>query len=106
MSEADIGRTRRRAGGKRAPPHCLAVEHRGAPDPAPRVAAAAARWDITPSQSRVLALLALGQTNKTIANALGCAESTVEVHVTALLARSACRNRCELVSRLWSEPMG
>jgi len=90
----------------RAPLHYLAVQRRGSTDPAQRLAAAAARWDITPGQSRVLALLALGQTNKTIADALECAESTVEVHVTALLARSGCENRCELVSRFWSEPMG
>jgi DNA-binding CsgD family transcriptional regulator len=89
-----------------APPHYLAVRRRGADDPAPRVAAAASRWGFTPGQSRVLALLALGQPNKAIASALGCAEATVEVHVTALLAKSGCASRCQLVSRLWSEPVG
>ena len=89
-----------------APPHYLAVRRRGAEDPAARVAAAASRWALTPGQSRVLALLALGQPNKAIASALGCAEATVEVHVTALLAKSGCASRCQLVSRLWSEPVG
>jgi DNA-binding CsgD family transcriptional regulator len=87
------------------PSHFLAVRSRGAADPAPRVVAAATRWGITPRQSEVLALLALGQANKTIARALGCASSTVEIHVTALLARSSCESRSELVSRFWSEPL-
>jgi len=87
------------------PSHFLAVRSRGAADPAPRVVAAATRWGITPRQSEVLALLALGQANKTIARALGCAASTVEIHVTALLARSSCESRSELVSRFWSEPL-
>jgi DNA-binding CsgD family transcriptional regulator len=86
--------------------HHLAVEIPGASDPAPRVAAAAARWMFTPRQSEVMALLALGQANKVIAHALGCAPSTVEIHVTALLLKSGCENRCELVSRFWSEPVG
>jgi DNA-binding CsgD family transcriptional regulator len=85
--------------------HHLAVEIPGASDPAPRVAAAAARWMFTPRQSEVMALLALGQANKVIAHALGCAPSTVEIHVTALLLKSGCENRCELVSRFWSEPV-
>jgi DNA-binding CsgD family transcriptional regulator len=85
--------------------HHLAVEIPGVSDPAPRVAAAAARWMFTPRQSEVMALLALGQANKVIARALGCAPSTVEIHVTALLLKSGCENRCELVSRFWSEPV-
>jgi DNA-binding CsgD family transcriptional regulator len=86
--------------------HYLAVEIPGVCDPAPRVAAAAARWTFTPRQSEVMALLALGQANKVIAHALGCAPSTVEIHVTALLLKSGCENRCELVSKFWSEPVG
>jgi DNA-binding CsgD family transcriptional regulator len=92
------------AGG--ASSHYLAVGIPGISDPAPRVAAATARWMFTPRQSEVMALLALGQANKVIAQALGCAPSTVEIHVTALLLKSGCENRCELVSRFWSEPVG
>jgi DNA-binding CsgD family transcriptional regulator len=84
----------------------FAVELPGVIDPAPRVAAATARWMFTPRQSEVMALLALGQANKVIAHALGCAPSTVEIHVTALLLKSGCESRCELVSRFWSEPVG
>ena len=89
-----------------APSHFIAVQIGGAVDPAPRVAAAAASLGFTPRQSQVLALLALGRSNKGIANELGCAESTVEIHVTALLAKSGCESRCEFVSRFWSEPIG
>jgi len=89
-----------------APRHFVAVQVGGAIDPAPRVAAAAASLGFTPRQSQVLALLALGRSNKGIANELGCAESTVEIHVTALLAKSGCESRCEVVSRFWSEPIG
>jgi DNA-binding CsgD family transcriptional regulator len=88
-----------------APNHFIAVQVDGAVDPAPRVAAATASMGFTPRQAQVLGLLALGRSNKAIANELGCAESTVEIHVTAVLAKSRCGSRCELVSRFWSEPM-
>jgi DNA-binding CsgD family transcriptional regulator len=87
------------------PNHYLVVQHRGTADPVPRVAAARAHWGVTARQGEVLALLALGQANKAIAAALGCAGATVEIHVTALLAKSGCQSRSELVSRFWSEPI-
>ena len=88
------------------PKHFIAVQNQEAEAPAPRVAAAAANWGVTPRQAEVLALLALGQPNKTIANTLGCAGATVEIHVSALFKKSGCENRCELVSRFWSGPIG
>jgi len=51
---------------------------------------------LTPRQHQVLALLAEGQPNKVIANALGIAERTVKLHVTALLAALGARNRTHL----------
>ena len=89
-----------------APHHSLAVLAGGAVDPGLRVTAAAGRFGFTPRQAQVLGLLALGRSNKAIGNELGCAEATVEIHVTALLGKSGCSSRCELVSRLWSEPIG
>jgi DNA-binding CsgD family transcriptional regulator len=86
--------------------HFIAVQNQEAEDPAPRVAAAASNWGVTPRQAEVLALLALGQPNKTIANTLGCAGATVEIHVSALFKKSGCESRCELVSRFWSQPIG
>jgi DNA-binding CsgD family transcriptional regulator len=88
------------------PSHYLAVQRREPTDPAERVAAAAVKWGATPRQSEVLALLALGKANKTIAAALGCAGPTVEIHVSTLLKKSGCGSRCELVSRFWSQPIG
>jgi DNA-binding CsgD family transcriptional regulator len=89
-----------------APNHYIAVQVGGTVDPGPRVAAAAASMRFTPRQAQVLALLALGRSNKAIASELGCAESTVEIHVTAVLGKAHCGSRCELVSRFWSGPMG
>ena len=89
-----------------APRHSLAVLAGGAVDPGLRVTAAAGRFGFTPRQAQVLGLLALGRSNKAIGSELGCAEATVEIHVTALLGKSGCKSRCELVSRIWSEPIG
>jgi DNA-binding CsgD family transcriptional regulator len=79
----------------------LAIVQRPA-DPAPRVAAARARWHLTVRQAQVLRQLASGLSNRSIAAELGCAESTVELHVTALLEKSLCESRAQLVARLWS----
>ena len=48
-------------------------------------------------QLEVLALVAHGQPNKRIASALGIAERTVKLHVTALLALLGARNRTHLL---------
>jgi DNA-binding NarL/FixJ family response regulator len=51
----------------------------------------------------VLRLVAGGLCNKSVAEQLGCAESTIELHVSAILAKAQCEHRAELVARLWSE---
>jgi DNA-binding CsgD family transcriptional regulator len=79
----------------------LAIVQRPA-DPAPRVAAARVRWYLTARQAEVLRQLAYGLSNRAIAAELHCAESTVELHVTALLEKSLCESRAHLVARLWS----
>lgn len=61
------------------------------------VGRAAARWRLTPRQVEVLRGIIEGKTNKEIAATLGCAEATVEVHVTALYRRSGLANRTGLV---------
>jgi DNA-binding CsgD family transcriptional regulator len=76
------------------------LQRRG--DPGPLVAAARARWQLTPRQAQVLHLVGQGLSNRAVAAALSCAESTVELHVTALLGKSQCEGRAQLVARLWS----
>ncbi len=74
--------------------------------PSDRSEAALARatreWHLTPRQREVLALVAAGDTNKSIATKLGCAEVTIELHVTALLRKAHAASRTELVARLLS----
>jgi DNA-binding CsgD family transcriptional regulator len=51
----------------------------------------------------VLELIAVGaHTNKEIAVTMGCAEVTVENHVTALLRRAGAKSRTDLVGRLFT----
>jgi DNA-binding CsgD family transcriptional regulator/PAS domain-containing protein len=84
------------------PPHFLALR-RAAADPEPRARAATSRWGLTPREAKVLARLATGKANKTIAAELDCAESTVEIRVTSLLRKAECDCRAALVARFWTE---
>jgi DNA-binding CsgD family transcriptional regulator len=67
-----------------------------------RLALAERRWQLSPQQSRVLAKVADGTPNRTIAAMLEISERTVEAHVTALLAKAEVENRAELVAKLWT----
>jgi two-component system, NarL family, nitrate/nitrite response regulator NarL len=66
-----------------------------------RLARAAATWSLSKRQAQVLGTLAHGTSNKDIAHTLGCSESTVELHITALLKKSGAASRTELVARFW-----
>ncbi|MCA1829702.1 MAG: LuxR C-terminal-related transcriptional regulator [Myxococcales bacterium] len=70
-------------------------------DPAPRVAAARLRWQLTNRQTQVLHLVAQGFSNRRVAASLGCSESTVELHVTALLEKAGGESRAQLVASVW-----
>ncbi len=50
---------------------------------------------LTPRQTEVLRLLVKGASNKEIADALGCAEATVRVHVSTLLRLLDVENRTQ-----------
>ena len=50
----------------------------------------------------VVGLVGQGMSNRAVAAELGCSESTVELHVTALLDKSQSESRSQLVARLWS----
>jgi len=67
-----------------------------------RAAELAGRYGLTRRQTEVLAQLASGKANKAIAALLGCGESAVELHVTALLAKLERQNRAGLVARFWT----
>lgn len=84
------------------PEHRLVVFTAGFADPAPRVARATARWGLTRRQAEVLREIAHGRSNRTIAVALGCMEGTIELHVSAILAKAQAESRGELVARVWS----
>lgn len=67
-----------------------------------RLAAATHRWALTERQAEVLRLVVKGDTNKVIAATLGCAEVTVESHVTALFRKASADSRAQLVSSFWT----
>lgn len=50
---------------------------------------------LTPQQFRVLMLMSEGMLNKQIASALGLAENTVKIHVTAVLGKLKCHSRTQ-----------
>ncbi len=66
-----------------------------------RVASARERWKLTPRQTMVVRLLAVGDGNKDIATKLCLALGSVERHVTQILRKARVESRLELVSRLW-----
>jgi len=85
-----------------APPQAGAPGEPPGADTTLRSARLARRYDLTARQTEVLAHLALGKANKTIAALLGCAEVTVEFHVTGLLSKLDCESRAEAVARFWT----
>jgi DNA-binding CsgD family transcriptional regulator len=65
-----------------------------------RLATATARWTLTERQRAVLACLARGMSNKEIAAELGCAEVTVENHLTAIFRKAGVDGRQRLVAAM------
>ena len=61
---------------------------------------AAKLWELTPRQKATLGLLAEGFSNKTIAVRLGCAERTVESHLTAIFQKSGFDGRNALLASM------
>lgn len=54
---------------------------------------------LTPRQRDVIGVLATGLSNKAIARRLGISESTVKVHIRAIMAATGVSNRTQLVAR-------
>ncbi|BDG04371.1 helix-turn-helix transcriptional regulator [Anaeromyxobacter oryzae] len=69
-----------------------------------RLPGVARRWSLTPRQSAVLLLVAEGASNRAVAERLECSEKTVELHVSALLAKTRSTSRSQLVASFWTEP--
>jgi DNA-binding CsgD family transcriptional regulator len=60
-----------------------------------------ARFGLTPRQSEVLELLVQGNGNREIAGLLGCAERTVEVHISQIFEKTGVATRTALIARIW-----
>jgi DNA-binding NarL/FixJ family response regulator len=86
------------------PEWSIAVLHDVPGDARVRIGMIARRWGLTPRQSSVLLLVAEGASNRTIAERLACSEKTVELHVSALLAKTRTVSRSQLVASFWTEP--
>ena len=85
------------------PGYRLAIRNEVPPTATDRLQQAQRHWDLTPRQTKVLGLIAGGaHTNKEIATTIGCAEVTVENHVTELLRRAGAKSRTDLVGRLFT----
>jgi len=74
-------------------------------DLGPRADAVEEAWRLTKRQREVLELVAVGMSNKAIASRLGCAQVTVELHMTRLLARARSESRAMLVAKFWTFPV-
>ncbi len=85
------------------PEHLVLVLHDLEGDARTRLVTVTRRWGLTPRQSAVLALVAQGESNRTVAGRLGCSEKTVELHVSALLAKTRCASRSQLVASFWTD---
>ena len=77
----------------------------GEPEVSP-VAQAAELLQLTPRQAEVLGHVAEGRSNKEIAQELGTAENTIELHVSRILRKAGVSSRSQLVARLWSRRWG
>ena len=64
--------------------------------------AAAERWCLTAREAEVVALVAEGLANKSIAQRLGAAPRTIEVHMTSILRKARAESRAKLVALFWT----
>ncbi|MBU0602694.1 MAG: response regulator transcription factor [Gammaproteobacteria bacterium] len=85
------------AGGLYVPPDRRAPAARAGRTAAAPVPDAAAAYGLTQAQSRVLALLVEGRSNREIAEGLGLAEGTVKVHVTRILKALKVSSRTQVL---------
>jgi len=84
------------------PDHFLAVERPGLREHAHRLDKAVRKWSLRKQGAKVLSRLVEGDPNKAIAAKLGCAESTIELHVTQILRQAGVDSRGALIAKFWS----
>ncbi len=70
----------------------------------PYSAAKAHPYELTDKEQTVLAMLADGKCNASIAEELSRSRRTIENHVSSILSKLSCKNRLEVVLRTQSEP--
>ncbi|WP_047860856.1 helix-turn-helix transcriptional regulator [Archangium gephyra] len=81
------------------PAHYLAIVQAEPQHALARVHALSSGWGLTAREMEVLGRLVRGESNKAIALHLGCAERTVEVHVTRILAKAQVESRSALIAK-------
>ncbi|HVG60432.1 MAG TPA: LuxR C-terminal-related transcriptional regulator [Hyalangium sp.] len=82
-------------------PHYLVVDRTAEAQTSSRVHVLATRWGLTGREAEVLELIVQGASNKSIAAQLGCAERTVEVHVTHVLSKAQVESRSALIAKFF-----
>jgi DNA-binding CsgD family transcriptional regulator len=82
-------------------PHYLVVDRTVEAQTSSRVHVLGMRWGLTGREAEVLELIVQGTSNKTIASRLGCAERTVEVHVTHVLSKAQVESRSALIAKFF-----
>jgi len=82
-------------------PHYLVVDRSAEAQAGARVHVLASRWGLTGREAEVLEHIIQGTSNKAIAARLGCAERTVEVHVTHVLSKAQVESRSALIAKFF-----
>jgi DNA-binding NarL/FixJ family response regulator len=81
--------------------HYLVVDRNADAQTGARIRQLAERWGLTARESEVLEHIIQGASNKAIAARLGCAERTVEVHVTHVLSKAQAESRSALIAKFF-----
>ncbi len=81
--------------------HYLVVDQSAEAQAGARIHVLAERWGLTAREVEVLERIIQGESNKAIAARLGCAERTVEVHVTHVLSKAAVESRSALIAKFF-----
>ena len=66
-------------------------------------AALAASYALSPAETRVLALVARGVTNASVAVTLGCSVKTIEQHMTHIFEKVDVSTRAALIAEVWKQ---